>query len=126
MGRGGSAGGGNFPMTSLPKTSMNPPAYMGGSPSTKSQFVKQELRDVVSRRMPQQSAQQAGSGGGIVQTMTDQMGAPNFDTDELPMDIIESSKIFVAFCRGKFNREHLETPPLKDVFFTSQISDAFS
>ena len=85
IGRGGAAGS-NLPMTSMPQ-GLNPPAYIGGSPSSKSQFVKQELRDVVSRRMPQTS-----QAGGIAQQIVEQIPT-NFDTDgELPIDIIESRK----------------------------------
>ena len=80
--------GGNFPMT------MSSSPFMGGSPTSKSQYVKQELRDsIVSRRMPQTS-----QSNNTVHPITDQMTGfeAAFKADEtssdLPADLFDESK----------------------------------
>ena len=86
--------GGNFPMTTMQPTMSSSP-FMGGSPSSKSQFVKQELRDsIVSRRMPQTS-----QSSNTVHPIPDQMigfeAALKADdtSGDLPADLFDESKL---------------------------------
>ena len=87
-----SSTGGNFPMTSMQQTMSSSP-FMGGSPTSKSQFVKQELREsIVSRRMPQTS-----QSSNTVHPVADQMaGFDAFKTEDssgdLPADLFDESK----------------------------------